>query len=809
MIRKNSQKGIAQLAIIAVMAFLALGLPAATKLVQQNQENRSKASESDISINGICGTANGKTFSSLSLEKDDHTLFCQKSSGVTITKVSENNYSWKCIGINGGMTVDCSATIDPNSNTANASISATKTDLYYRFKESNDTRVLGVGMTVFSTIRLNTYEKSISSAKIVYCHTDKLEPILDSVRGEQLNTVVSHKKIDNNCAELKVNFDINKKLTGNTAYEIKIATKIVKTGSGTLSFNVPNSSVLGLNGEIVKFTEFTYGADFKIESDEIISKLTPTPIPSSPYLYFNPQNKNTKMGDIFEVTAGIDSSSNIIGGVDIVGTYDSSKLELISIKKSPSMVFNNKGDCTNPENITPGKFSLTCFISDSRDSMMVKGDLVKLTFKAKSAGSAKIEFSCQNNNLTDSNISNPNIFQDIIACNKNIKANISITGATVINGVCGTVKFSELSINSGKEKPQLLCKSGGLTAFEVNPTKDYYYWTCYGINGGTSTVCGVAKPSNNTAIDGVCGSIKYSELTLTSDKDKPEILCKSGKVVGFERSGANVTDRVPLYYSWDCLGLNGGDTVGCGVNPPATPQKVINGVCGSVKYSQLSKNSPSDKSITLCKSGKLDDFFTMYERPSSTELTYVWNCLGSNGGRNIQCNVSNTAQKIDGACGSLKYSDITPDINKTNPTLLCKSGKLINFVGVTPNCITGPNCPPANYSWSCIGTNGGKSVKCTKYGNPVINPPIPATKVRVTPIFTRLKVGQSRILTYTLTPSSSTDIVKWVTFGNGLVEIEKTATNQLKITALKAGSIRIKITTSSGKSAQSIIFINK
>lgn len=315
--------------------------------------------------------------------------------------------------------------------------------------------------------------------------------------------------------------------------------------------------------------------------------------------------------------------------------------------------------------------------------------------------------------------------------------------------------------------------------------------------------------SKPTAIDGVCGSIKYSELTLTSDKDKPEILCKSGKVVGFERSGANVTDRVPLYYSWDCLGLNGGDTVGCGVNPPATPQKVINGVCGTVKYSQLSKNSPSDKSITLCKSGKLGEFFTMYEKPSSTELTYVWDCLGSNGGRNIQCNVSNTAQKIDGACGSLKYSDITPDINKTNPTLLCKSGKLINFVGVTPNCITGPNCPPANYSWSCIGTNGGKSVKCTKYGNPVINPPIPATKVRVTPIFTRLKVGQNRILTYTLTPSSSTDIVKWVTFGNGLVEIEKTATNQLKITALKAGSIRIKITTSSGKSAQSIIFINK
>ena len=39
----NKQRGIAQLVVVAVMAFLALGLPLTTKLVQQNQENRSLA----------------------------------------------------------------------------------------------------------------------------------------------------------------------------------------------------------------------------------------------------------------------------------------------------------------------------------------------------------------------------------------------------------------------------------------------------------------------------------------------------------------------------------------------------------------------------------------------------------------------------------------------------------------------------------------------------------------------------------------------------------------------------------------------
>ncbi len=39
----NRKRGVAQLFVVAVMAFLALGLPLTTKLVQQNQENRSQA----------------------------------------------------------------------------------------------------------------------------------------------------------------------------------------------------------------------------------------------------------------------------------------------------------------------------------------------------------------------------------------------------------------------------------------------------------------------------------------------------------------------------------------------------------------------------------------------------------------------------------------------------------------------------------------------------------------------------------------------------------------------------------------------
>mgnify|MGYP000954749688 CR=1 FL=1 len=492
----------------------------------------------------------------------------------------------------------------------------------------------------------------------------------------------------------------------------------------------------------------------------------------------------------------------------------------------------------------------------------------------------------------------------------------------VINGVCGDIKYSELSKNSSIDRNIKLCKSGKLgEAFTVDEKGNgdlTYVWDCLGLNGGSNIQCNVAN--TNKKINGVCGTVKYSDLTLTTDKDKPGILCKSGKPVNFERTSANVTNRVPLYYSWDCLGLNGGEGMGCGVNPPA-----INGVCGTLKASQVTPNIDKEKPELLCKSGKVGNF-------TKTTDAYWWDCTGINGGSSTGCGFDNPGDNnvINGACGSVKYNEISLNVEKENPRLLCKSGKVSEFTMVQSNkCACPPNtsnckCPQNSgdfYAWKCLGSNGGKNVKCsiknnntnengvcgdtTKIvtntcvsGSPIDLPDtineyiwqckgskttqrcvkvkgsddylcpknqfnhwgkcendleigwgcdrdgvcisgkcdlvtsrcvsqeskIPATNIRISPLGLNLKVGRSQELIYILFPNNSTDTVKWSTSGNGAVRIQKTiqkcasgtkcisdspGVNRLYVTALKAGTVKITLTTSSGKKATATVVINK
>jgi len=83
--RINSQKGIAQFLVIAVMALMALGIPTATKLVQQNQENRSKAASgytsvvgtvTDIKQDEACGLVKFEELTPTT-DKDNPSLLCK------------------------------------------------------------------------------------------------------------------------------------------------------------------------------------------------------------------------------------------------------------------------------------------------------------------------------------------------------------------------------------------------------------------------------------------------------------------------------------------------------------------------------------------------------------------------------------------------------------------------------------------------------------------------------------------------------------------------------------------------------------
>ncbi len=161
-------------------------------------------------------------------------------------------------------------------------------------------------------------------------------------------------------------------------------------------------------------------------------------------LYFDPSSATKAVGDSFTVTAKVDSAGETVGGVDGVGTYDSSRLELVSITKASDMVFgslDSGGNCSIGTS-SGGKFSFTCYANSSVDNTAVSGNLVVFTFKATATGTANVNFSCTSGSTVDSNIVKTSTSGDIISCSENG------SGAYVINASSGSATATPTSTST-------------------------------------------------------------------------------------------------------------------------------------------------------------------------------------------------------------------------------------------------------------------------------------------------------------------------------------------------------------------------
>ena len=612
---------------------------------------------------GVCGSANGKTF-----EVTPTDNLCQKGNLSRIFfDLNTRRYSWRCGNVEklGNQAVICSATV--NGSTGSSKITL-----------GNKEISLGVGQSIKIKATLtppNQTEKitwttnmpeffSVDSNGVVTTLKDgasgNITAMTSNGQGDSLriNTSIFKNKIDAKCgtAHSKEFFTVPQ---DNLCQQSTVVT-------GQIKGNKYYWTCSGENG----------GTSANCEAAIISNKITPPPIKITPtltqkelgaYLYFSPQNQSHKVGDTFEIIAGINSGTNIIGGVDIAGSFDSSKLELISIKKPLSMVFGNKGDCTNSNNTIPGKFNLTCFVTNSWESMLAEGDLVKLTFKAKSVGLAKIQFVCEKNNNYDSNIMRSDGPNDLVVCDKNINANITITSdSNITNGSCGPLVAKQVISNIDKLKPQLLCKSGKVSNF--TKTTDAYWWDCVGINGGTSTGCGFENPDSKKNINGACGSVKFSQLTSNSDKNTPELLCKSGKISDFgKKSPTCLKGNIPCppsFYSWKCLGSSGGKSVTCTVkqNTTITPTPKPKIPVTSIKIIQ-----PLGKIIKVGQSYNL----TYILSPSNSRDTVKWSTSGTGKVK---------IEKINIKCTSSTNCDNNPGVNYIRITGLSAGRTIIKLI---------------------------------------------------------------------------------------------------------------------------------
>jgi hypothetical protein len=149
-------------------------------------------------------------------------------------------------------------------------------------------------------------------------------------------------------------------------------------------------------------------------------------------LTLSPTSGSYSVDDTFKVTVGVDSGTETAGAVDGVGTYDSAKLELTDISQASDLVFvsgGSLGACSTKKDAV-GKFSFTCYSNDSVDDKVIKGNLVVLTFRAKTTGTANVSFTCANGSTTDSNIIKSATATDIITCSSNDSGSYTIDASS-------------------------------------------------------------------------------------------------------------------------------------------------------------------------------------------------------------------------------------------------------------------------------------------------------------------------------------------------------------------------------------------
>lgn len=149
---------------------------------------------------------------------------------------------------------------------------------------------------------------------------------------------------------------------------------------------------------------------------------------AGPMLKLVPSSGSYTNGSNFTVTIGIDSGTEKVQAVDAWVTFDASKLEVISVIKATNPAFEFNMGAANIDN-PGGKFDVTFNPSAGGaafEATAVSGDLAVITFKAKTTGTANVNFTCTSGSYTDSNILNL-ATNEVIDCASNINGSYTIT----------------------------------------------------------------------------------------------------------------------------------------------------------------------------------------------------------------------------------------------------------------------------------------------------------------------------------------------------------------------------------------------
>ena len=209
-------------------------------------------------------------------------------------------------------------------------------------------------------------------------------------------------------------------------------------------------------------------------------------------------------------------------------------------------------------------------------------------------------------------------------------------------------------------------------------------------DGNLSLVYSVKNPP----INGSCGTRNTTYAASASAWPVSSTYCASGTnsaSPGFPAAGSNA--------SWNCVGANGGTTVGCVASRTAA---AVNGACNTNVAKAYVSTATAWSSNVWCTAGSNPATAPTFPNPGTQTS---WTCGGQNGGTSATC-VATRAQ--NGAC-NVNVAKTYPASTATwTSTDWCSGGSDPVMAPIFPSM-------GSQVTWSCGGLYGGTSVNCTAY----------------------------------------------------------------------------------------------
>lgn len=153
---------------------------------------------------------------------------------------------------------------------------------------------------------------------------------------------------------------------------------------------------------------------------------------AAPNFTLTPTTGTYTNGSSFSVVLGADSGTEKVVAMDVVGTFDATRLEITSIEKASSPAFNFEYTSSTAiiHNDT-GKFEVTLAPTGSSvyDGVVVNGSLLVINFTTKATGTASLNLTCQSGSVVESNIINQ-ASSDVVDCASNQSGSYAIVAAS-------------------------------------------------------------------------------------------------------------------------------------------------------------------------------------------------------------------------------------------------------------------------------------------------------------------------------------------------------------------------------------------